>query len=281
MASLPPPDFPLRSLTDFERWLTIFEISSSRTLESAQRIRTEVRASLDKLGDLLPKAQADWTNHVRRVEAEAALVPTTPQITATTSLVQDLEVLRAKCDSANTRRQALRSRGETRLADVVLNKLIAARAQRRTSTETESWDLKRTLAAVEEHLSQSMLALAEKESWRSMAMRVLAAQYDNVMDFECGMLNQEWEQRQAALVEAKQRAAAARTNAATAVETEELDKVDKALSEKGRMLELTRVVLQTRLQRRDRDVLLLLFLAGNVGIYMARQRILEEFFERP
>lgn len=152
-------------------------------------IRPDVLASLDKLGQLVDKARADWDNHLQRVEAELDLRSQNPQITSSTNVVHDLDVVRTKCNSVNARLRGLRSRG-LRPSEILVDQLVTISKPASTSTETRAWYIKRTLGEAEDTLDVCESGLKVREQLVDVKLSLPKQTHILVTKFEKGEMPQ-------------------------------------------------------------------------------------------
>ena len=244
----------------------------------ALSVRPDIIASLDKLGPLIDKALTAWNDHLQRIESKTAASPKHPQITASTDLTHDLTILRAKCHAYNERIQELQ-RHRCPLQDISIPDLIARNQQKRTSTETEACNLKRTLAEAEDSLSRAVPGLAFAESIITMGMRVLESSLLDLTAYETGEKHAAAARQEEKLEGIQAGIDRLRISATDEQKLAEIAGLEGSLREEqaeGRR----RVVVQldAREARREHAWLTLLLSASRLGMRMARQRMVIEFF---
>ena len=252
-----------------------------------QPARAALLASLQRLRSLLQSALVEWAVHLRVVAEElidlfhAAQDGSEPNpgesldITASSSLVTDLEILRSKVAALNSRHRALHSRGRP-LDILLLPDIIAEHSAPMTGTETREWALKRSLTRAEALLTAAAFELASVEALMAVALGVLYNIVRDVIAAEQDPVVQAAAELHRGDEELRREVGYARTGESVELRFlggEELDALIVEL-DADEAAAVSRLVAQ-----RDRDGFDVLEMASALGVRVARHRIIAEFFE--
>lgn len=226
---------------------------------------------------MIVTAHAGWLDYWSLLRLELANIPQATQITLTTTLLHDFQVLHAKYASMNARIEALRPRG-TPLQCRELADDIAMAAKPRISTETEVSNLKRTLRDVEDRLVPAVAALDIHEAFVGIGMRTLAEQYSIVAAFERGDIHREEREQWPRYSRLRKECNTMLVNAKNATERSFAKALDVSMREWKARMRVDAAKLDERIKHRDLNFFMLLAFANALGIKVARQRMIKEFF---